>query len=172
MSRQCPVVFTALFPLLLLVLLSGTCIASDAKDASLGRFRLTLESGESLQGRNGTMIGKYLVGETTTGDSLRVELVDIVMLERRSGTYVVEGLASGAIVGAGLLIGAIISVETDETMELDTGKIVPVGLALILGGGAIGAAIGSAFPKWEEVPLEPEAKQTALGMEFGVRLSF
>jgi len=141
-------------------------------DHQLSGPRLALESGEGLEGRNGRMDTEFLVGETLDGDPLEVALADVVMLEKTSGSHMVKGLATGAAIGAGILIGAILSVTSDETSELDESKIVPVGLVLVLGGGGIGAAIGSAFPKWEEVPLDSPAKTADFGMKLGARFSF
>ncbi|UCD18079.1 MAG: hypothetical protein JSV44_03990 [Candidatus Zixiibacteriota bacterium] len=132
------------------------CQPSSAQDDSVtcSQFRVILNSGERIEGRNGILTSISLTGVSNKGRSIDIPRSEIWVIYRCSGSKAGKGALMGA--GMGLITGiiAIIQLQADPEQEIDESKIAPGFLVLTGGAALIGMAIGSAFPTWERIPLE------------------
>lgn len=118
------------------------------------RYRMVLKSGERVDGPSGEIRDGFFVATRDRGESIEVPISDILDLEIKTGSKAGVGFAIGALGGALFMGLAIMEANADPAMEVDKSRAAAVGAVLVLGGGVIGAAIGSRSSTWEEVPLE------------------
>lgn len=165
-----------LSPLLLgaLCFLAESCLLPAAAHAEteFGKYRMVLRSGGRVDGPKGEIRDGMLTATQANGESIEVPASEIRILETQSGSDAAMGFAVGALAG-GLTLGlAILSVQSEENMEVDESKILPVGAVLILGGGVVGAVVGSRSAHWKEVHIEEAGSHSAKPMSFGFAWTF
>ena len=154
--------FRRIVCVVLCLLLASSAMAQEAT-RELKNFRMLLNDGEFVQGKDGLISGSRLTGTTKGGESLDIPLADIHSLDVSQGSAAGKGALIGADIGLGSALMAIVQVNADETTELDNDKVAPVTLGLTGVGALIGAAVGAGSRTWENVPLTED-----VGLRIGV----
>lgn len=146
---------TALFILLASLVFAQGLKAADY-DAPLGRFRVVLTNGKIVHGYDGSLTPEGLVGDFSADAREIIPRDDIRMLHRYAGTKSRTGAQVGCLVG--LTVGLVASLSTIKSIgstsePVDNTRVVAFVMVPVVAGGLIGAAIGSASPRWEDIPL-------------------
>ncbi len=156
------------------VSLIGHVLPAQANELSLSRFRVLLNDGQRLEGKNGTLTADELVGASSDGGQLQIPRNAIRALDRFKGTKAKTGAIIGASMGFLSALLAYIQVEADPNMEADNAFFTPLFLGFTLGGGLIGLAVGSASKTWERVDVDiavgfgPEQDNASVTLTFNL----
>ena len=138
------------------VLLITHVLPAQANELSLSRFRVFLNDGQRLEGKNGTLTADEMIGVSSDGGQLRIPRSSIRALDRLTGTKAKTGAMIGASMGFLAVLFAYIQVEVDPEREINEAAVAPMFLGFSLGGGLIGMAVGSASKTWERVHVDAE----------------
>lgn len=137
------------------------------------KFKILQKSGQLTTIEDGKMTDSSIV--SVTGPGLKKEILfrDMRILERKVGTKALQYALYGAGIGLLGCIGAAAQIEADPNVELKPNWVT---LSLIITGvsAGIGALIGSATDKWEQVPLntliKPNTALNTISFSFSIRL--
>ena len=166
----------------LLLVLASLVIAQGLEatdyDAPLGRFRVTLNDGEMIEGYDGSLTADGLAGDFVRETWDIIPRDSIQSLQRYAGTKSRSGAQTGFLVGLAfgsmVYIAAALDAKDNSSLEVDHTKAVIFVLGSTVSGGLIGAAIGSASPQWEEIPLAAtiDLQRDAAEVRLAINLSF
>ena len=154
---------------LVLLVIAGIPALAFPEDREFSNFRVLLKDGTRIRGSEGRLTSERLEGTARLGKTVSVPRHDIQALDVSQGSQAGKGFAIGAT--SGLLTGllAIAQVGLDETQQLNEGAAVGITAGLTVGGGLIGAAVGSRYKRWSSVPLDQSISLQL--REFGVTLA-
>jgi hypothetical protein len=160
--------------ILALALLIPQSVCAQHADRTFHHFRMRLMTGEHIEGTNGVLTDTTFQGRSKKGDPVDIPRGDIRALDISKGSQAGKGAAIGAAMGLFTGLLAIAQVSADKTKVLNKDAAAKLTIGLTIGGGLIGAAIGSGHRRWESVPV-----RTALwiapgvkGVMLGARVSF
>jgi len=137
-------------------------------------FRMLLYNGQHIEGDDGMLTATEFFGTSKSGQDIRLKRDEIKLLDvagkSRTGKYAGIGALSG-LVTAGL---AILQVEADPELELNSERVVPITTALVGAGALIGALIGSQSTEWNNIPLNSSVGMSndGKGLAFAMKISF
>jgi hypothetical protein len=158
---------------LIFVLLISFNIFPQEGDHDFSRFRVLLKSGDRVEGKSGILTPTELQGFTKRGDPIKIPIDDIRVMDRYTGSQAAKGAAIGAGLGLVTALTLILYANADETRELKVNEGVLIfGVTGVY--GLIGLAVGSAYSKWERVPLhlsikyDPSRKLRSFSIEFSI----
>lgn len=156
----------------LLVLASTFPPVALAQDESptIGRYRILLNTGERLDGKDGRLFADHFEGNDRRGHPSRYELSEIVGIERKTGSKAGEYAAMGAGFGLITSLLAILQVEADSETELDSSAVIPVTGVLVGLSMLVGAAIGASNAEWESVDIG--SRSSDAGRQHRLTLSY
>jgi hypothetical protein len=148
-----------------LILASAFSLAIFSQDsyeqedrAEYPRFRVRLETGELIEGREGCFTLTAFNGFLGNGKEMSVNKDDIMKIEIPSGSMAGRDALYG--VGIGVIVSSLIWASAnggDSSPYQDAmfkgGLVIPVTLYVTGVFAGVGYIIGSFQPKWEEVPI-------------------
>lgn len=149
--------------ILLLVLSQNAFAQSDGRTFS--RFRVLLQSGERFEGRAGRLSGDALSGMSSAGEPVDVPIGSIRALDVSTGSEAGYWAVVGGVIGLSGALLAILQVEMDDSVELNSNAAVAVTAGLTVFGALIGGAIGSRLHKWERVQIQTDVDAMTGGQQ-------
>ena len=137
----------------LFVLFSHNAYAEE-EGSEYPRFRVLLESGECIEGKNGYFDSSVFNGISKNGEEISVGKNDISAIQVPSGSMAGVGALAGA--GIGLLITNMVISSTEghqQDLLMGAGIIIPIGAGITALTTLIGGVLGANKTTWEEVPI-------------------
>ncbi len=125
-------------------------VYAQAESRPYTRFRVLLKDGQRIEGTRGVLKDSTLEGRTRDGNPLSIPKKHIRAMDAHKRTLAKEGIGIGATVG--LLIGLeVMGNSVSNNSDASSLILATVGITAI--GVGIGAAVGSAFHRWERIPI-------------------
>lgn len=149
--------------LILFLVFSSTIFSQDVyayaqDDVEYPEFRVLLETGEWIEGRDGYFTSSFFNGILKNGEEISISKNVVSAIQVPSGSMAGQGALIGA--GTGFLISSIIHswaskpVSTPSRDIMMAGLIIPVTIGAIGIPTLLGGIIGANKAKWEEIPVK------------------
>jgi hypothetical protein len=141
--------------ILLLVLSQNAFSQTEVREFS--RFRVLLRSGERFEGRDGRLTETGLEGTSSKGEAIKISMSNLRALDAATGSEAGKWALAGAGLGLASGLLAIMQVNLNDDLEVDSDAALVVTAGLTAVGALIGGMVGASHQKWERVPIRTES---------------